>query len=95
MLPYDPSDSLLFVSKSGVKTGWQRILENYQNAYPSQKEMGQLQFINSHYKSLGDKYIQVIGQWQLHRETDSVGGFYTLIWEFRDGKWFIISDHTS
>jgi hypothetical protein len=95
MAPYTPTDSLLFVSKSGVTSGWEKTLSNYKTNYPNKATMGELKFTNSHYNKLGDNFMQVIGRWELIREIDSVGGYYTLIWEFKNGKWFIVSDHTS
>ena len=44
MQGYWKNDSLLFIGKSGITTGWQRTLNNYKKSYPDTTAMGKLAF---------------------------------------------------
>jgi hypothetical protein len=97
MEAYWKSDSLVFIGKSGVNYGWQKTLDNYRNSYPDAATMGKLTFENEIMHFLDAGTIQVIGKWHLARELSlgDLTGYYSLIWQVRDGKWVIISDHSS
>jgi ketosteroid isomerase-like protein len=53
--------------------------------------------------SISDENVQtkqplaalVLGRWHLKRETDSIGGNFSLVFRLIDEKWLIIHDHTS
>lgn len=92
---YWQSDSLKFVGKNGITYGWQNTLNRYLEKYPDKKAMGQLAFKIIHVEDINDGMILVTGSWKLEKETEEVGGYYTLIWKKIDNKWFIIYDHTS
>lgn len=95
MAAYWKSDSLTFIGKNGLKTGWQATLEGYQRGYPDRAAMGQLQFTNLALDSLDRSTWAVIGKWELFRTADTLAGHYSLIWQKRHGQWVIISDHSS
>ena len=97
MKHYWHSDSLLFIGKNGVTNGWQETLENYLEGYDSPESMGQLTFENIHKKLLDDQTVQIIGKWSLERDASigNISGHYSLIWQLKEGKWVIISDHSS
>lgn len=92
---YIKSDSLYFVGKSGLNTGYKRTLDNYLKSYPSLDQMGKLHFTNEVFKSLGTDHYLVIGAWELRRFQDTIGGYYSLVWENINGDWKIIADHSS
>ncbi len=97
MEAYWKSDSLLFIGKSGINYGWQKTLDNYLKSYSSKEEMGILKFDNQIMDLLDSNTFQVIGKWHLQRN-DTLGdlqGHYSLIWQQKNGKWVIISDHSS
>lgn len=94
---YWKSDSLRFIGKSGLNYGWQTTLDNYKKSYSNKAEMGTLKFTNKSIEILGEEAIFVIGNWQLTRQ-DSLGnlqGMYSLIWQNKNGKWVITTDHSS
>lgn len=94
---YWKSDSLQFIGKSGLNKGWKKTLSNYEKSYKSIEEMGTLKFNNKSIEILGEETIFVIGGWHLMRQ-DSLGdlqGMYSLIWQQKNGKWVITSDHSS
>lgn len=95
MEPYLQTDSLLFVSKNGLRWGWQASLEAYQKNYGTPESRGRLVFENLHYHFLKPDLVLVAGKWTVVRADDQISGFYTLLWAKLDGKWVIISDHTS
>lgn len=91
---YWNNDSLKFIGSKGITYGWKNTLENYLKSYPSKEEMGILTFTIDESTQLSKTSIYVIGKWELQKEK-SVGGYFTLLWRKIDGKWVIISDHTS
>lgn len=92
---YVDSDSLYFVGKSGLNKGYKRTLDNYLKSYPNTDQMGKLHFSNEVFKPLGKEHFLVIGAWELQRSQDTIGGYYSLVWEWINGDWKIIADHSS
>lgn len=96
MESYWKSDSLMFIGKSGITYGWQSTLDNYIKGYPDKTAMGQLKFKNIKITPISDSYCYVIGKWHLSRTIGDLEGHYTLMWiKNKEGKWMIISDHSS
>jgi ketosteroid isomerase-like protein len=98
MQGYWQSDSLLFIGKSGLTYGWQQTLDNYQKNYPDARAMGQLSFLEINVKPLpgGEAYF-VVGRWHLKRDKSAgdLGGYFSLLWEEKDGQWVVVADHSS
>ena len=92
---YWKSDSLMFIGKSGITYGWQQTLNNYKKGYPDKAAMGELTFTLIEIKKLSSKYYSVVGKWHLKRTIGDVGGHYTLLMKKIDGKWVVVSDHSS
>lgn len=92
---YWNADSLLFVGKSGPKYGWKQTFENYKKSYPDKAAMGYLSFDIREVRLLDKKTAFVLGAWHLKRDKDEPRGFFTLILKKMNGKWLIISDHSS
>lgn len=92
---YWKSDSLMFIGKSGVTYGWQNTLNNYRKGYPDSDAMGKLTFDILHIKKLSKQYYSVVGKWLLTRSMGNVGGHFTLIFRKINGRWVIVSDHSS
>lgn len=97
MSSYWKSDSLRFIGKSGLNTGWQNTLDNYKKSYKNKSEMGTLNFKNKSLDIVGEQTIFVIGEWKLTRPDSlgNLGGMYSLIWEKKNGVWVITTDHSS
>jgi len=95
MAPYWKSDSLMFIGSRGVNYGWQNVLDSYREVYGGPEEMGQLVFDIKNVETLSEKHAWVVGHWQLNRETDTLKGMYTLLWQYIDGEWKIVADHSS
>lgn len=92
---YWNSDSLKFITKTGITTGWKPTLEMYKKHYPDKEAMGTLFFEEVNMMQLNFKTIFVMGKWTLQKTKEKVGGRFTLICKKIDGTWKIIIDHTS
>ncbi len=93
---YWKSDSLMFIGSNGITYGWQSTFNNYKKRYPDRATMGALKFdilkMDFHSKNT----CWLLGKWHLTRpEKGDVGGYFTLIFKKINGKWLIVSDHTS
>jgi len=91
---YWNNDSLMFIGKNGITYGWKNTYENYKKSYPTQLDMGNLTFDIVKIEQLNKTTMHIIGKWQLEKVKPS-GGYFSLIWKKMNGKWFIVSDHTS
>ena len=95
MKGYWENDSLMFIGKSGVTYGWSNTLKNYKKNYPDTATMGKLTFTLIQFKKLSEEYYHVTGKWFLKRSIGDIGGHYTLLFRKINGRWVIISDHSS
>ena len=92
---YWKHDSLMFVGKSGVTYGYLNTLNNYKKNYGDTAKMGKLFFTILETKKLSPEYYYVLGKWFLKRSIGDIGGHYTLLFRKINGKWVIVSDHSS
>ena len=92
---YWDNDSLMFIGKTGVTYGWTNTLNNYKKGYPDTAAMGKLSFTLLQVKKLSKKYFHVTGKWFLKRSIGDASGHYTLVFRKINGRWVIISDHSS
>jgi hypothetical protein len=92
---YWKSDQLTFSSGGKLTRSWQETLDNYRRKYSSRSEMGQLTFANLEITPLGADAAFVLGEWQLSRELESLGGNFSLVFRRLEDGWVIVHDHTS
>ena len=92
---YLPSDSLLFVGKSGPTYGFNNTLNNYKKGYPDTASMGKLTFTLVSLQPIEKIHYRVLGKWELKRSKGDVSGYFTLLLKKIKGKWFVIQDHSS
>ncbi|MCU0325096.1 MAG: nuclear transport factor 2 family protein [Spirosomaceae bacterium] len=96
MEDYLKSDSLMFIGAGGITYGWQATKDRYFKSYPDRATMGQLKFDILKTDFHSPKACWVLGKWHLTRpEKGDIGGVFTLILKKVNGKWLIVSDHTS
>ena len=95
LVGYWHSPDLTFSGSSGVARGWDEVLTRYKKNYPDRAAMGQLDFSDLEFRFLGPDAALVLGRWHLKRETDDLGGVFTLVWQRFPEGWKIIHDHTS
>ena len=95
MVGYWESDSLMFIGQSGVTYGYKKTLANYKKNYPDTIMMGKLTFTLIQLKQLSPEYFHVTGKYYLTRTIGDASGHFTLMFKKINGKWVIISDHSS
>jgi len=57
--------------------------------------MGSLSFDLIKVQRLSPEYYFVVGKWFLKRTVGDIGGHYDLLFRKINGRWFIVSDHSS
>jgi ketosteroid isomerase-like protein len=92
---YWKSDSLIFVGSAAPTYGWQAALDHYNGRYPDKSFMGTLTFTIIKVDVIDKTNAFVLGAWNLKREKDSPGGYFTLWFKKIKGDWVIVVDHTS
>jgi ketosteroid isomerase-like protein len=95
MAHYWKSDSLTFVSKKGIKKGWQAVYDGYQKSYADKGEMGVLTFQIFKVQTINRKNAMVTGSWKVVNASGTFEGFFTLWFKKIKRKWLIVQDHTS
>ena len=95
MKGYWNNDSLTFIGHGGVTYGYANTLANYKTNYSDASKMGKLFFSLVKIKKLSPEYAFVTGKWILKRTVGDIGGYYTLLFRKINGKWLIITDHSS
>jgi len=95
MVGYWENDSLMFIGKSGVTYGYKNTLANYKKNYPDTTVMGKLTFTLIQVKQLSPEYFHVTGKYYLTRTIGDASGHFTLMFRKINGKWVVISDHSS
>ena len=78
MVGYWESDSLRFVSNSGITRGYANTLEGYKRRYPDIQTMGKLQFTIISVEQLSPEACFVVGKYHLTREMGNAEGHFSL-----------------
>jgi len=98
MQAYLHSDALKFITRKGVRQGFDSVTYHYKKSYNSKEKMGRLSFRQVSFSPIdlpeSENIINATGKWFVshHETTDS--GFFSLIWKQVGGEWKIIIDHT-
>jgi ketosteroid isomerase-like protein len=85
----------MFIGKSGVTYGYKNTLTNYKKNYPDTASMGKLTFTIIQVKQFSPEFFHVTGKYYLTRTIGDASGHFTLVFRKINGKWLIISDHSS
>ncbi len=96
MKGYWHSDSLKFITKRGVRYGYDSVASRYKRSYDTREKMGILTFKNLVFSSLDkdDEIINVTGEWQVKQKEKLDSGLFSLIFREVKSDWKIIIDHT-
>lgn len=92
---YMKTNKLVFSGASGPIYGWESTSNRYKKTYSNRILMGKLKFDVLNMSRLSSDVVQLQGKFYLTREVEDSSGYFTLTWLKRNGKWLIISDHTS
>ena len=92
---YWNSPELTFAGSDGIVRGYDGLLERYRQHYPDKNAMGELEFSGLEIRQLGSEAALVVGYWHLKRQSDEVGGVFSLVFQRFPEGWRIIHDHTS
>lgn len=95
MEDYWKSEDLRFASGGKINRGYQATLDGYLTRYPDKATMGTLAFTDLEIQAMSATDALVFGRWELERAEDKPGGLFTLHMRKIDGRWKIMSDHTS
>ena len=95
MVGYWENDSLMFIGKSGVTYGYKNTLTNYKKNYPDTASMGKLTFTIIQVKQFSPEFFHVTGKYYLTRTIGNASGHFTVVFRKINGKWVIVSDHSS
>ena len=93
---YHLSDNVQTISKAGVTKGYNNILRDYQRYFPKNR-MGKLHFDQIELKRLSEQYYYAVGRFNLNYETPDTlyQGWFSVLFEKKNGHWLMISDHSS
>ncbi len=96
MEDYHKSEELKFIGKNGVVKGWEATKQRYFKSYPDTAAMGKLVFDIREIDFLSSESAWVLGKFHLTRPAlGDLEGYFTLVFKKINGKWLIVSDHTS
>ncbi len=98
---YWKNDSLRFITRKGVKTGWQTVLHMYQTSYPTKEKLGTLSFEIKERRIIDqqNQMANYVGMYRVDKIENGAAqrdsGYFSLILRKIENKdWKIIIDHT-
>jgi ketosteroid isomerase-like protein len=97
MMGYWHSDSLRFITKNGIRYGYDSVSSNYKKHYDDKDKMGVLAFedLSCSALGMGNDIMNVTGKWQIAQKDNKViSGFFSLIFKKFGNDWKIVIDHT-
>ena len=96
MQGYWHSDSLKFITKNGIRMGYDSVAINYKKSYDTKDKLGRLNFNNLSISPLDLRHtiVQVTGKWEVIQKDKTLSGIFSLLFRQIDGQWKIIVDHT-
>ncbi len=95
MSAYWHSDSLRFVTRSGLLLGYDSLAARYRRTYQADGRMGSLGFDLLRIDALDATTALVIGRWSVSGVPQPGQGHFTLLVRRIGGQWRIVLDHTS
>jgi ketosteroid isomerase-like protein len=96
MMGYWHSDSLQFITKNGIRKGYDSISNNYKKYYNSPDKLGVLTFSKLVISPLSDDKTaaHVTGNWEVKQKDKVLSGFFSLVFRKIHSEWKIVIDHT-
>jgi hypothetical protein len=97
MQGYWRSDSLKFITRKGVKMGYDSVSMSYKKNYDTPEKMGHLIFTDLKFYELDQHgtLVHCTGKWVVNtKEEGEHSGIFSLLFKNFEGDWKIIVDHT-
>jgi ketosteroid isomerase-like protein len=96
MAGYWHSDSLQFITKKGIRKGYDSVSNNYKKYYNNKEKMGVLTFSQLAFSPLSDDQTaaHVTGNWEVRQKDTTLSGFFSLAFRKINSEWKIVVDHT-
>lgn len=92
---YWHSDKVRWVSEGQVSYGIDAIASTFKTRFNTPENMGQLEVTNLEIQILGESDSLVFGEWIQTTHTARHHGVFTVHVKKMDGKWRMVSDHSS
>jgi len=92
MVGYLESDSLTYFNSSGIKRGYQAMLDGYKERFPTKAHTGTLNFVLRDISKISQGLYWVMGEYHLTREVGDSNGTFMVIFKRINGEWKIIAD---
>lgn len=96
MQAYAPKRMIQTASRGGITYGYEDILSNYQKYFPPGR-MGTLHFDKMKLRKLTETFYHATGRFNLQfsGQEELTQGWFSVTMEKLEGKWYIITDHSS
>ena len=91
---YWRNPALSFIGSRGITYGWETTLANYKKGYPTPEKMGKLTFTIDILRNISPQCYAMVGQYRLDELEGTPTGYFSLVWELKDGRWLITADHS-
>ncbi|MDP2497945.1 MAG: nuclear transport factor 2 family protein [Candidatus Palauibacterales bacterium] len=93
---YRQSDSTTYIGSGGLRSGFAELRERYEPVFSGEARRDSLRFGDVRVRGLGEGRALSIGRYTLLRGDSVTGtGWFSLVWERIQGRWWIVHDHSS
>lgn len=94
--PYRRSDSTTYIGSGGLRSGFADLRSRYRPLFTGEARRDSLRFSGVRVRGLGEGRALAVGRYTLARGDSVTGtGWFSLVWERIQGRWWIIHDHSS
>lgn len=96
LAPYRKSDSTTYIGSGGLRAGFSELRERYAPLFSGAAERDSLRFSDLRVRGLGEGRALSVGRYTLFAGDSVTGtGWFSLVWERVQGRWWIVHDHSS
>lgn len=96
MALYWNSPNMIWISKSGLETGYRPILDAYRKDFADRTKMGVYTYQPLFIERLSRSCVQYVFRWKIEiGGKRMMGGVSSQVWKRLKGRWVITSEHAS
>ncbi|UJH67829.1 YybH family protein [Allomuricauda sp. SCSIO 65647] len=92
MEAYQQSDSITYFGSSGIRRGYQAMLNSYKERYPTKAHTGTLKFTLHDISKISEDAYWVMGEYHLTRDVGDTNGTFMIVLKRINGEWKIVGD---